>query len=188
VGGDFFQVIPLQSGRTVIVIGDVSGKGLRAAMIVSMIVGMLRTLSGFTKEPAEILGELNRRLSGRTYGGFVTCLVTRLESAGRLTLANAGHPAPYLNGIEIPSPGSMPLGLIETIEYSQTTLDTRIGDRVLVLTDGIPEARDQQGALLGFPRVESLLQQGASPLTLAEAAQQHGQNDDLTAIGIARQA
>ena len=55
VGGDFFQVIPLKSGRTLIVIGDVSGKGLRAAMIVSMLVGMLRTVSGFTEEPGEIL-------------------------------------------------------------------------------------------------------------------------------------
>src|SRR5271168_2676524 len=96
VGGDFFQVISLSSDRALVVIGDVSGKGLRAAMIVSMIVGTLRTVSGFTEEPAEILAELNRRLCGRTYGGFVTCLAVRLEDEGRLTLANAGHLPPYL--------------------------------------------------------------------------------------------
>jgi hypothetical protein len=64
VGGDFFQLIPLKSGRTLVVIGDVSGKGLRAAMIVSMIIGTLRTVSDFTEEPNEILAELNRRLLG----------------------------------------------------------------------------------------------------------------------------
>jgi hypothetical protein len=187
VGGDFFQVISLNSGRTLVVIGDVSGKGLRAAMIVSMIVGMLSILIGSTEDPAEILAELNRRLCGRTHGGFATCLVVRLDDDGRLTLANAGHPTPYLNGREIPFSGSMPLGLIETASYTQTNLEMRAGDRALLLTDGIAEARNELGVLFGFSRVESLLREGASARTVAEAAQQHGQNDDLTVISIARQ-
>ncbi|HUB30448.1 MAG TPA: SpoIIE family protein phosphatase [Terracidiphilus sp.] len=185
VGGDFFRVIGLQSGRSLVVIGDVSGKGLRAAMIVSMIVGMLRTLSGFTEEPAEILNELNRRLCGETQGGFATCLVVRLED-GLLTLANAGHLPPYVNGSEIPLAGSLPLGLVESAGYCQTSLEIRTGDRFVVLTDGIPEARNPQGVLLGFPKVESLLRDGASARTLAETAQHFGQNDDLTVISIAR--
>jgi len=188
VGGDFFQVIRLSGGRTLLVIGDVSGKGLSAAMIVSMIVGMLCIVTAFTEEPSEILSELNGRLCGRTHGGFATCLIVRLETAGRLTLANAGHPAPYLNGTELPFQGSTPLGLVESAPYSQTTLEMRVGDRAVVLTDGVPEARNQQGSLLGFPRVESLLHEGASVQTLAEAAQEHGQNDDLTVISIVRQA
>jgi hypothetical protein len=188
VGGDFFQVIPLQSGRTLVVIGDVSGKGLRAAMIVSMIVGMLRTVGGFTEEPAEILAELNRRLCGRTYGGFATCLVVRVEEQGRLTLANAGHPPPYLNGWEFPFAGSMPLGLVETSVYEQTDLDMLAGDVVMLMTDGVAEAQNPQRVLLGFPRVESLLRQGANARTVAETAQHHGQNDDLTVISIAREA
>src|SRR5262249_52297841 len=143
VGGDFFRVIALPSGRSLVVIGDVSGKGLRAAMIVSMIVGMLRTLSAFTEEPAEILGELNRRLCGQTHGGFATCLIVRLDDQ-LLTLANAGHLPPYVNGAEIPLAGSLPLGLVESAGYTQTSLEMRAGDRIVLLTDGIPEARNPQ--------------------------------------------
>src|SRR5579863_9864635 len=138
VGGDFFQVIRLSGGRTLLVIGDVSGKGLSAAMIVSMIVGMLCIVTAFTEEPSEILSELNGRLCGRTHGGFATCLIVRLETAGRITLANAGHPAPYLNGTELPSPGSTPLGLVESASYGQTIMEMRVGDRAVVLTDGVP--------------------------------------------------
>jgi serine phosphatase RsbU (regulator of sigma subunit) len=186
VGGDFFQVIPLKSGRTLIVIGDVSGKGLRAAMIVSMLVGMLRTASDFTEEPAEILHDLNRLLCGHTRGGFATCLVIRLDEDGRLAVANAGHPSPYLNGAEVPFPGSMPLGLDGSAVYEQATLEMRAGDRAVLLTDGIPEARNEQGVLLGFPRVELMLREGGSAKAVAEAAQQYGQDDDITVIGIAR--
>ena len=186
VGGDFFQVMPLPSGHTLVVIGDVSGKGLRAAMIVSMIVGMLYTLTGFTEEPADILAELNRRLCGRTHGGFVTCLVVRIEDKGRLTLANAGHLPPYINGSETPSAGSLPLGLIETAVYEQTQLVMQPGDIAVLLTDGMPEAQSQQTGLLGFTRIEALLRDGATVKNLTEIAQQHGQNDDLTAISIQR--
>ncbi|HLY41856.1 MAG TPA: PP2C family protein-serine/threonine phosphatase [Terracidiphilus sp.] len=187
VGGDFFRVIGLESGRSLIVIGDVSGKGLRAAMFVSMIVGMLRTLSGFTEEPAKILEELNRRLCGQTQGGFATCLVIRLDD-GLLTLANAGHLPPYVNGNELQIAGSLPLGLAESASYDQSFLEMRAGDRVVLLTDGIPEARNQEGLLLGFSKVESLLRDGASARTVAETAQHFGQNDDLTVISIARTA
>jgi len=188
VGGDFFQVIPLHSGRTLIVIGDVSGKGLRAAMIVSMIVGMLRTLSGYTEEPAEILAELNRRECGRSESGFATCLAIRLDEGGKLAMANAGHIPPYLNGIEMPCAGSLPLGMAEGAEYAQTSLEMQEGDRLVLLTDGVVEARNALGALFGFPRVESLLRDGAPGRALAEAAQEHGQDDDITVIRISRRA
>jgi serine phosphatase RsbU (regulator of sigma subunit) len=188
VGGDFLQMIGLKSGRTLLVIGDVSGKGLSAAMIVSMIVGMLGVVTSFTEEPAEILSELNRRLCGRAHGGFATCLIVRLEAGGRLTLANAGHPPPFVNGAELSSPGSMPLGMTESAAYTQSSLDLLAGDRAVLLTDGVPEARNQTGVLLGFPGVESLLRQGASVHAVAQAAQQFGQDDDLTVISSARQA
>jgi hypothetical protein len=186
VGGDFFLVIPLNAGRTLVVIGDVSGKGLRAAMIVSMIVGMLRTVSGFTEEPAEILTELNRGLYGRTQGAFATCLAVRLDSNGRVAMANAGHPPLYLNGTEAPFAGSMPLGMVEPWAYEQTTLKMRVGDRAVMVTDGIPEARDGRGVLLGFQRVSTLVGEGVSALALAEVAQEHGQEDDLTVISVER--
>jgi hypothetical protein len=198
VGGDFFQLIPLQSGRTLVVIGDVSGKGLRAAMIVSMIIGALRTVSDFTEEPAAILAELNRRLLGPGHGsghgpghgpmqdGFATCLVLRLADQGQLTLANAGHLPPYLNGTEVDFKGSMPLGVTNTATWEQTTLQLAIHDVCVLLTDGIAEARNDQGALLGFPKIESMLHHGATAKTLAETAQKHGQNDDITVIAITR--
>lgn len=186
VGGDFFQVIPLPSGRTLVVIGDVSGKGLRAAMIVSMIVGMLRTVASFTEEPAVILSELNRRLCGKTHGGFATCLIVRVEEQGRLTLANAGHPPPYMNGAETAFSGSMPLGLVEDAAYEQSRIEMRVGDEAVLVTDGIAEAQNAQHVLLGFPRVESLLREGASMKHVADVAQEYGQADDLTVISIAR--
>ena len=82
VGGDFFQVIPLEGeyeGSTMILLGDVSGKGLKAAMTVSLIVGAARTLARFAPNPADMLAELNLRLFGRLQGGFVTCLSLRLD-------------------------------------------------------------------------------------------------------------
>jgi hypothetical protein len=186
VGGDFFQVIPLKSGRTLIVIGDVSGKGLRAAMIVSMIVGTLRTASGYTEEPAEILSELNRRLCGHMHEGFATCLAVRLDEQGRLNLANAGHLAPYMNGREVPFPGSLPLGLVENAVCEQKSLQMAVGDSVVLLTDGIAEARNDQRALLGFDRVESMLRAGDTAGKVAEFAQQFGQDDDITVLSLVR--
>ena len=188
VGGDFFQVIPLKSGHTLVIVGDVSGKGLTSAMIVSMLVGMLCTITGFTEEPAEILGELNRRLCGRTHGGFVTCATMRLEADGRVAMANAGHLPPYRNGVEIPSAGSLPLGVNSASEYEQSTCVVGGGDRLFLLTDGIVEAQNQKGELLGFPRVESMLREGATVHALAETAQKLGQADDITALCIERVA
>ena len=115
VGGDFFQIIPLEgefAGATLILLGDVSGKGLRAAMTVSLIVGSLHTLAKFIPRPAEILAELNQRLCGRLQGGFTTCLALRLDPDGHCAMATAGHPAPYLNQREIPLPGALPLGVV----------------------------------------------------------------------------
>jgi serine phosphatase RsbU (regulator of sigma subunit) len=118
--------------------------------------------------------------------GFATCLAVRLEENGRLTLANAGHIPPYLNGLEVQFPGSLPLGLAESSVYDQTGFGTAVGDAIMMMTDGIAEARSEQGVLLGFVRVEAMLQTGASAASVAEAAQQHGQNDDITVLQVAR--
>jgi Stage II sporulation protein E (SpoIIE) len=188
VGGDFFQVIPLGGGQTLVVIGDVSGKGLSAAMIVSMLIGMLHTISRISKDPAQILGELNSRLFERKHGGFVTCLAVRLDPSGRVVLANAGHLPPWLNGAEIEFAGSLPLSIAASAAPEQVTLEMRSGDRLTLITDGVVEARDAQGALFGFDRTRALMCQEASSLALAEAAIHHGQDDDLTVISIVRTA
>jgi hypothetical protein len=186
VGGDFFQVIPLGGGQTLVVVGDVSGKGISAAMIVSMLIGMLHTISRINQDPAQILAELNNRLYERKHGGFVTCLAVRLDPSGRVALANAGHLPPWLNGSEIAFAGSLPLSIAASAAPEQVTLEMRPGDRLTLITDGVVEARDAQGALFGFDRTQALLRQEASPLVLAEAAIHHGQDDDLTVISVLR--
>jgi len=112
VGGDFFQIIPLEGGSTLVILGDVSGKGLKAAMAVSLIVGAARTVAEFSTSPAEILAGLNRRLYGRLQGGFATCVAMRLDADGSCTIASAGHPSPFLNNAELNLPGALPLGLL----------------------------------------------------------------------------
>jgi serine phosphatase RsbU (regulator of sigma subunit) len=120
--------------------------------------------------------------------GFATCLVVRVEDQGRLTLANAGHLPPYKNGIEIELPGTLPLGLVKTAAYEQMSLEMAVGDAIVLLTDGIAEAQNEQRQLLGFARVESLLREGATAQAIAEIAQNHGQNDDVTIIRVGREA
>jgi hypothetical protein len=188
VGGDFFQVIPLGGGQTLIVVGDVSGKGLSAAMIVSMLIGMLHTISRISMDPAQILDELNNRLYERKHGGFITCLAVRLDPSGSVVLANAGHLPPWLNGSEIAFAGSLPLSIVASAAAETITLEMRRGDRLTLITDGVVEARDAQGVLFGFDRTQALMRQEASPLAVAEAAIEHGQDDDLTVISILRTA
>jgi hypothetical protein len=105
VGGDFFQIIPLEgaaAGSTLVVVGDVSGKGLKAAMAVSFIVGTLRALASLITDPAQLLVELNRRLAGRLQGGFTTCLILRLDAGGACVMASAGHPSVFFNLLQLP--------------------------------------------------------------------------------------
>jgi sigma-B regulation protein RsbU (phosphoserine phosphatase) len=93
------------------VVGDVAGKGLPAAMLVSVLVGAIRGVAEFTKDPAELLSNLNERLVGRGGGGFSTALIARIGADGRVTIANAGHLSPYLDGREVELPGALPLGV-----------------------------------------------------------------------------
>ncbi len=189
VGGDFFQVIPLEgcdAGATLIVLGDVSGKGLRAAMAVSLIVGAVRALAEATSSPAEILAGLSRRLYGRLQGGFTTCLVLRLEADGACTIASAGHPAPYLNGREIALPGALPLGIDPAIAYDEIRLKIERGDRLALYTDGLLEARAASGEIFSFERLQSLFASHPDAARATEAAVAFGQEDDITVLALTR--
>ncbi|KAA6465398.1 hypothetical protein DYQ86_05520 [Acidobacteria bacterium AB60] len=180
VGGDFFQIIPLPAGGALIAIGDVSGKGMPAAMTVSLLVGTLRTLAHYTHSPGEILTSMNRRMLARSQGGFTTCLVLRLDNDRTLTLANAGHIAPYLDGREIEIENGLPLGLAESGEYRETMLALQDQNQLTLLTDGVVEARRPGGELLGFERTRALSTQRAREV--AQAAQSFGQEDDITVL------
>jgi phosphoserine phosphatase RsbU/P len=178
VGGDFYRVLPGENGDVLVVVGDVSGKGLRAAMTVSAIVGSLRMLP--TRTPVEILRELNRSLAGNLRGGFVTCLTARIHTDGAVALANAGHLPPYRNGEEIVLPPSLPLGITVDAEYTETSLRLGPGDTLTFLSDGVVEAQSPTGELFGFERTGSISRQSAQQI--ADAAQAFGQEDDITVL------
>lgn len=186
VGGDFFQILPEADGSVVAVIGDVSGKGLRAAMLVSMIVGTIRTLAGFTKDPEEILRGLNDRLCGRISHQFATCMALHIAPDGKTVLANAGHLPPFLNGREVTLTGSVPLGLVEGAPVEVVRLSLEPGDWLMVLTDGIAEARNRHNELFGFDRVAKLASENRNAGQIAGAAQAFGQEDDITVLRIER--
>lgn len=186
VGGDFYQILPLPAScpdlqpDILIVLGDVAGKGLPAAMTVSLLIGALRSIVEVTISPAAILSALNRRLLGRGFG-FTTCLVLRISPSGALTAANAGHLAPYLNGQELTLPTAFPLGLDSNADYAEQTLQLAHGDRLTLLTDGVPEAGSGRN-LFGFERTASLSELPGP--SIADAALRFGQSDDITVISI----
>lgn len=182
VGGDFFQVLPIREGGAMICIGDVSGKGMPAAMTVSLLVGTLRTLAHYTQRPGEILSAMNQRMLGRS--GFTTCLVMRVDRDGALTIANAGHLSPYLNGAELACENGLPLGLAAETNYAETRHQLASVEQLTLLTDGVVEARGAGGELFGFERTAVISQEPAPQI--AQAAQAFGQEDDITVVAIRR--
>ena len=184
VGGDFFQILPLPDGGVLVAIGDVSGKGMPAAMMVSLLVGKLQTLADSTSSPAEILKGLNRRLHARSRGGFTTCLILRVDPNGNLTVANAGHISPYKNGAEMSVENGLPLGLSEHADYSETLFQLDPGEHLTLVSDGVVEARGKDGELFGFARTQAISKSPAE--AIAEAAQNFGQDDDISVISVSR--
>jgi hypothetical protein len=182
VGGDFYQVLPTPNGGLLAVIGDVSGKGMPAAMTVSLLVGTVRTLAHYTYDPAGILAAMNQRLIGRG-SGFTTALVLRLDRDGTLTAANAGHIAPYANGNELAIDNGLPLGVTATAAYSNSTLHLESNTTLTLLTDGVVEAQNAKGELFGFDRTAAISSKPAQHV--AEAAQTFGQQDDITVLSLA---
>jgi Stage II sporulation protein E (SpoIIE) len=192
VGGDFFQLIKQEDGKEVgsaiLVLGDVSGKGLKAAMTVSLIVGTVRTLVEQTNDPAEILAGLNRRLHGRLNDGFATCLVLRFDAEGSCVLANAGQLAPFLNHDEMDLPDALPLALDPDATYETAAFHLAVGDRLTVYTDGLLEARNPAGEIFGFERVRALMATQPDASRAAEVAVAFGQDDDITVLTLTRLA
>jgi hypothetical protein len=136
LGGDFWQALPSADGGEIVVVGDVSGKGLRAAMVVSLLTGALRNRK--SDRPAEILSELNRVAASALRSGFVTALVAHLRD-GRAVVANAGHPAPYLDGRELKFEPALPLGIDPEAVYTEREFE--LGRQITFLSDGVIEPR-----------------------------------------------
>jgi hypothetical protein len=191
VGGDFFQIIPLEgdaAGSGLVVLGDVSGKGLSAAMAVSLIVGAIRVAAETCSGPSDVLAALNRRMYGRLNGGFVTCIALRLDPDGRCVIASAGHLSPFLNGEEVTLPGALPLGLVPTADYEELILQLREGDNLALYTDGVLEARNAARELYGFDRLKALFATSPTAAQATEAAVKFGQEDDITVLTLTRLA
>jgi Stage II sporulation protein E (SpoIIE) len=186
VGGDFFQVLPAAGGGLLVVVGDVAGKGLPAAMLVSMIIGSIRTAAEDSHDPVLILRKLHDRLVGRTVGGFATALAAHIARDGLVTIANAGHLSPYLDGKELELPGALPLGIAESGRFDATRLELRAGSRLTFYSDGVVEAQNKSGELFGFERARSISTKSAA--AIAKAAVDFGQEDDITVVTIERLA
>jgi hypothetical protein len=179
VGGDFFQIMPANDGSLLVLAGDVSGKGLKAAMTVGAIVGALRGCP--VRKPAEVLAHLNRVLDGQITG-FVTCTAALIAANGDMALANAGNLPPYRNGQELDVESGLPLGITPDASYSETTFQLNPNDRLTFVSDGVVEATNERRELFGFHRTQAISTQSAS--AIAETAKQFGQNDDITVLAL----
>jgi phosphoserine phosphatase RsbU/P len=191
VGGDFFQVMPVDDGSLLIVVGDVSGKGLQAAMNASTLVGAFR--NELSHDPSTILNHLNHVMFGSGAGldamlkkesaaTFATCLCARIYRDGLMEIANAGHLSPYRDGREVELPPGLPLGVIPGMTYEQVRFQLEQGDRLIFLSDGVVEATNSQGELFGFERTQQVSNEPAR--YIAQTAKRFGQNDDITVISI----
>lgn len=181
VGGDFFLVLSGADGALTAIVGDVSGKGLTAAMRVAMILGALRRETSHA--PDEILAGLNNALIAQGQLGFTTACCVRMALSGEFTLANAGHIAPYQSGRELDTPPALPLGLVPDQSYEIVRGRLAPGERLVLMSDGVPEATSPTGELYGFERLPGLTQMSAK--RIAETAQAFGQEDDITVLTLA---
>jgi hypothetical protein len=182
VGGDFYQVFPRPDCSALILVGDVSGKGLKAAMLGTLLVGAANALEKENFPPVQMLSRLNESLYGQTDGGFATCLCALLTADGMLSIANAGHLTPYRNGRELSCESGLPLGILPSAEYTETCVQLDPGDALTFMSDGVVEARRADGELFGFDRTRDISVHSAQQI--ADAAALFGQEDDITVLTV----
>ena len=162
VGGDFYDFLELEDGRLGLVVGDATGKGVPAALVMATTCGMLRAVAQTSNSPGEVLARVNEALSARIPPNmFVTCFYAILEpGSGHLLYANAGHDLPYLrrgsDAVELRARG-MPLGLSSTMNYEEGEDSLDEGDGVLFYSDGVVEAHNPNREMFGFPRLRALI-------------------------------
>ena len=176
VGGDFYDFHLLSEDRLGVVVGDATGKGVPAALVMSTTSGMLQAVSKTldTSSPGEVLEQVNETLLARIPSNmFVTCFYAILDpKSGTLSYANAGHDLPYLRRVggdaeELRARG-MPLGLMPGMSYEQKEIVLEEGEAALFYSDGLVEAHDPQGEMFGFPRLRALVAEHAEEGSLAD--------------------
>jgi sigma-B regulation protein RsbU (phosphoserine phosphatase) len=201
VGGDFFDILPMGE-RIAVAIGDVSGKGIPAALLMVMVRTLLREIARGMSEPAEVLVRLNASLCrDMPPSMFVTMALAVLfpGRVGRVALASAGHPEPILvRQGAAPKPvsvGGMILGVFEEALFEETEVDLEAGDSLVILTDGVTEVPGPEGKRVGLDRVFQTLdrvrgesaQRQAEALTAETLASASGRiTDDMTAFVLKR--
>lgn len=202
VGGDCYDILPLSDGRLLVVLGDVSGKGSPAALLMALLVAMLRTLAGENLPPVRLVERLNRLVHDQTPGSrFITLFLAVVDPAtGTLTYVNAGQTPPFLrrqNGaIERLVTGGMALGMFDGATYESTEIEMAVGDLLVMYSDGVTEAENPQGQpfdeaglkrLITDHRTEGVDQLGE---TIFEAVERYVQDtklaDDLTVLAVRR--
>ncbi len=161
VGGDYFDVFPLDDERTAILVADVSGKGLGAALLTTMLQG---ALSGMTigTEPVRVISHMNRFLCEHAeVGRYATMFFGILDAHGKFVYINAGHPSPLLlragEVTELTSEGSFPVGLIPEADYEAKTVTLEGDDTLILFSDGVTEAVNPAEEMFGSTRLREAL-------------------------------
>jgi sigma-B regulation protein RsbU (phosphoserine phosphatase) len=201
VGGDFYDLIPLGADRLGLVIGDVSGKGVSAALFMAQTLSLLRAQARLHRQPVGVLRSINQDLLERNASGmFVTLLYGVLHlSSRRFVYARAGHLPPALwegdgSPISVPLGDGQILGILPEVELESMSLTLPPGGTLLLYTDGVTEAKNSQGVFLDeaglYSRVPSLLHQPAQLLCdtlIRSVLDYHGsakQDDDITLVAV----
>jgi serine phosphatase RsbU (regulator of sigma subunit) len=203
VGGDFFDFLELEDGRLGLVVGDATGKGVPAALVMSTTCGMIRAVTQASDySPGEVLQRVNEALATRIPANmFVTCFYGVLDpGTGSFSYANAGHDLPYVRrggyAQELMARG-MPLGLMPGMSYEEKEIILGEGDRALFYSDGLVEAHNPEGAMFGFPRLQSLVAEHAQGEPLVDflmeelysfTGKRWEQEDDITLVTLHRVA
>jgi ketosteroid isomerase-like protein len=201
VGGDFYDFLKLPKGRLGIVVGDATGKGVPAALVMASARSMLRAVAQASNSPGEVLRSVNDPLvTDIPSNMFVTCFYAILDpNNGILRYANAGHDLPYLRRRggeceELRARG-MPLGLMPGMSYEQKEIELDAGEAALFYSDGLVEAHDPQGEMFGFPRLRELVAEHGEERSLEEALLEElysfvgegwEQEDDITLLMLRR--
>jgi serine phosphatase RsbU (regulator of sigma subunit) len=206
VGGDFYDFFELPNGRLGIVVGDATGKGVPAALVMSTTCGMLQLAAQAldSSSPGEVLARVNETLVARIPANmFITCFYGVLDpESGRLHYANAGHDLPYLHRAsgeaeELRATG-MPLGLMPGMGYEEKETVLEAGEVALFYSDGLVEAHNPKGEMFGFPRLRRLVAKYGEERSLGETLLEElysftggegwEQEDDITLLTLKRSA